>query len=190
MVFRMATTPVSWTKDTAVNTGTLRVINGSVSPGGSLIWNDIFATRSYNGGIQSADDGCAVQQASTTITLAQAAGVQATSSPTALSTAQITAHTHQVIQGAPGTTNLRTSGPTGTSQGVSTVQTAQGPTSSPTTGQGSGHTHVVNAQHNHTGPGPVSHNHTISGQHSHTFSPGSVDFNLTYVDMIIASKDA
>jgi hypothetical protein len=183
MVFRMATTPVSWTKDTTVNTGSLRVVNGTVSPGGSLIWDQIFTTRPFGGAIGPAADGCSVGQATTNLTLTQVNSVQTSTSLNAVSVAQLGPHNHPVQASAAGTTNLRPFAIQGLAQSFQAVLTDA-------YGQGGQHSHTVSSQHAHPGPGNRLHNHTISGDHGHTGNSGSVDFNLTYVDMIIASKDA
>jgi hypothetical protein len=59
----------------------------------------------------------------------------------------------------------------------------------PTPAAGGQHSHTVVSQHTHPFPANSPHTHAISGAHDHTGNSGSVDFNLTYVDMIIATKD-
>lgn len=184
MVFRMATCPVSWTKDTTVNEGSLRVVNGSVSPGGGITWSQCFATRPFSASIQDGFDGCSVQQATTNLTLNQVNYAQTQTSSNAVSLAQMQPHLHQAIAGTPGTTSLRSVSSQGVASSLSSVSTGS-------YGQGGQHSHSVpSTQHSHPGPANRQHSHTISGSHGHTGNSGSVDFNLTYVDMIIAQKDA
>jgi hypothetical protein len=183
MVFRMATVPVSWTKDTSVNTGSLRVVNGTVSPGGSLIWDQVFTTRPYSGGIQPATDGCSVGQAPLTLSLEKTLFSQGNTVAAPITSPEISPHTHPApVVNPPGSTTLRVAAALGLAQSAQTVTTDGG------TGGGQPHLHSVD-QHGHPFPATPSHNHTISGAHDHTFSAGSVDFNLIYVDMVIATKD-
>lgn len=194
-IFRMATSPVSWTKDGGVDIGTLRVVSGTATPGGSVIWDQVFATRPYTSGLNGADDGCSVGAAtlSPAITLAQDtfATETTTAQSATLSTAQISPHTHGLPQtNPPGTTSLLASGPVGLAQGAQIVQTNGGIVPGPSQAiAGTGHNHAINTQHNHSFPVHNPHTHVISGQHSHGGYSGSVDFNLTYVDVIVAVKD-
>lgn len=181
--FRMATTPVSWTKDTAVNTGTLRVVNGSVSPGGSLIWDQVFTTRPYSSAVSPATDGCSVGAASGTIGLAQNNAHPSAVPLSAVDTTQITAHAHPGV-GLPGSISLR---PGAVNSGYfGRVNTAVG-----SAGGGGQHQHQTssNGSHTHAISPESPHTHVISGSHDHSGYSGSVDFNLTYVDVIVATKD-
>ena len=185
MVFRMATTPVSWTKDTTVNEGSLRVVNGSASPGGSITWSQCFATRPFSASVQPNTDGCSVQPATVTVTMTQSSATAASTGLSALLEAQINPHTHQCnthpasqVSLSPGTT------PYYESRANTAFQSA-----GPTPAAGGQHSHTVVSQHTHPFPANSPHTHAISGAHDHTGNSGSVDFNLTYVDMIIATKD-
>lgn len=178
--FRMATTPVSWTKDTTVNTGTLRVVNGTASPGGSVIWDQVFTTRPYTSSVQPATDGCSVGSVTVSVSLWQNFAHPSITGATGLSESQIASHTHDGISN------------TGTAQltpGSSPFTGARANTAFGPAGGGGQHTHPTgNGPHNHS-VSANSHSHTISGAHDHTGHSGSVDFNLTYVDIIIATKD-
>lgn len=181
--FRMATCPVSWTKATEVNIGTLRVVSGTATPGGSLIWDQVFTTRPYSSSVQPATDGCSVGAASGTIGLAQNNAHPSAVPLAGLQEAQITAHNHPGI-GLPGSISLRPG--TVNSGYFGRVNTAVG-----SAGGGGQHQHPTAPNGSHTHPiSPESpHTHVISGAHDHTGYSGSVDFNLTYVDVIVAVKD-
>ncbi len=181
--FRMATVPVSWTKDTSVDIGTLRVVNGSAVPSGSLIWDQVFTTRPYSSAIGPATDGCSVGAASGTIGLAQNNAHPSAVPLSAVSEAQITAHNHPGV-GLPGSISLRPG--TVNSGYFGRVLTAVG-----SAGGGGQHQHPTPTNGSHTHPiSPESpHTHTISGAHDHSGYSGSVDFRLTYVDVIIAVKN-
>lgn len=180
--FRMATPPVSWTKDGSVDSGCLRVVSGTASPGGSVIWDQVFTTRPYTSSVQPATDGCSVGAASGTIGLTHSNAHPNSTPLTSLSVSQITAHNHPVTT-LPGSKAIRP-GTGGVSAGraLTEVQPAGGGGQHQHQIPGSGsHTHAISPESPHT--------HTISGAHDHTGYSGSVDFNLTYVDVIIATKD-
>lgn len=186
-VFRMATSPVSWTKDTTAFDGTLRVVNGaSLSPGGSSNFPTVFAASvplsvtlnqsaiSLTVSPASAFPGAAIQT--------QPGGNINTDNAT-LSVSQTSSHEHPYIYSASGAIAP------GATANVA-AQVASSP--SPTGGYGASpaaHNHVI-AAHTHpllsgeTGP----HNHQMTGQHSHTVTT-TQNFNINYVDMIISIKD-
>ncbi len=187
MVFRMATTPVSWTKDTSVNAGTLRVINGSVSPGGSLIWDQVFTTRSIFSGTNTAavQDNATINQTTVTITVDQNNFLTPqTTSANALDANTLRSHAHVVLEPqqtlnyAPGAQNMFNAK---TSANMSPA------------GGGQQHSHAINSNHSHPFPAitGATHGHPVTKSgHLHGLNPVNVNFNLTYVDMIVASKDA
>lgn len=145
MLFQQTSAPTGWTKDTTHNDKALRVVNGSVSSGGSLAFSSAFASRSYGGSTSTEATGGTVGD-------------------TALTLAQIPAHSHSVG----GFTNT-----TGSSV-ISFAATSSGSSRSTTTGsEGSGATHT----HSFTG-----------SSHAHTYS-GAIDITVQYVDLIIAQKD-
>jgi hypothetical protein len=181
----MATTPVSWTKDTTVNEGSLRVVNGSASPGGSITWSQCFATRPFSASIQPNTDGCSVQPATVTVTMTQSSATQTQTGLTALQESQINGHNH-VCNMNPGNLSF---GP-GTAALYAGRVLVQWQSTGPSPAGGGQHSHAVVSQHTHGFLSDSPHTHAISGAHDHTGNSGSVDFNLTYVDMIIASKDA
>jgi hypothetical protein len=182
-VFRMASTPVSWTKDTAVNTGTLRVVSGSVSSGGSLIWDQIFTTRPYSFSTVAVQDGGTINSQTVTISVEPNNFLSPqTTGDTTIAVPTMRSHTHPFNQPTP----PRQMFP-GTQNFANAVTAAQATAA----GGGGSHNHAINSVHTHPFPAIPNANHQhplIKIPHSHTVS-GSVDFNLTYVDIIIASKD-
>ena len=180
--FRMATCPVSWTKDGAIDIGTLRVVSGSAVPSGSLIWDQVFTTRPYSSSVQPATDGCSVGAASGTIGLAQNNAHPSAVPLSAVDTTQITAHNHPGV-GLPGSLSL--------TPGTSVAYFARVNTAVGSAGGGGQHQHPTptNGSHTHAISPESPHTHTISGAHDHSGYSGSVDFNLTYVDVIVAVKD-
>lgn len=182
--FRMATVPVSWTKDTTVNTGTLRVVNGTTSPGGSIIWDQVFTTRPFGPlNTQPGTDGAGINPQTVSVSVEQNNFLTPqTTSANALDANTMRAHAHIVIEPqqtlnyAPGAQNMFN------------AKTAANMTAA---GSGQQHSHAINSNHTHPFPAipNANHTHPISkSAHVHSFS-GSADFNLTYVDVIVAVKD-
>lgn len=181
-VFRMATSPVSWTKDTTAFDGTLRITNGaSLSPGGSVNFPIVFSA--------SSPLSVTLAQNSISATINQAAafpnttntgdGGGGTLSPVTLALTQMGPHSHPYITPTSATATA------GTQTGNITIATS----SENTGGYGAGGSHTHNfAGHTHS-LGPISqHSHSLSGQHSHTIS-STQNFEINYVDMIISVKD-
>lgn len=76
MLFEQTSAPTSWTKKTTHNNKALRVVNGTVAPGGSITFTSAFASRTPSGTVSVSVSGGTV--GSTTLT-----------------TPQIPSHTHQ-----------------------------------------------------------------------------------------------
>lgn len=146
MLFQQTAAPTGWTKDTTQNDKALRVVSGAVGSGGSLAFSSAFVNRGFSGST-STD------------------AVSGTVGDTALTIAQIPAHTHTYDKASATTTNTRTP--------AFTAITSISQTSTDTGSAGSGATHT----HTFTG-----------GSHAHSFS-GSIDMAVQYIDLIIASKD-
>lgn len=184
-IFKMATSPVSWTKDTTAFDGMLRVVNGvSLSPGGSSNFPVVFAgsvpvSVTLNNNIigLTVNTGAAFPGT----TLATDNADTADSTGVSVSEAQITVHQHPYISPQPGTLAPNTTANHATpAQSLSTFTPA---------GQGGSHVHTTQP-HNHPllngQPGP--HAHPISGQHSHTVT-STQNFSVNYVDMIVSIKN-
>lgn len=154
LLFQQTSAPTGWTKDTTHNNKALRIVNGTVGSGGTVAFTTAFASQAVAGTVGN-------QTATGT--------VSGTVGDTALTLAQMPAHSHnvtawynstgttQILAGAAGSGNTRTFA---------------------TDSQGSGATHT----------------HTFSGSfsgvaHSHTFTGTAIDLAVQYVDVIIATKD-
>ena len=184
-IFRMATSPVSWTKDTAAFDGMLRITNAaSLSPGGSLNFPAVFTssvpltvTLNQNAigltvNTQTAFPGFVLNTGNADTPASTGATV---------SEPQITSHVHDYISPqssflSPNTTANHAS----PAQSVSNFSPA---------GQGQSHNHGTQP-HDHPllngQPGP--HGHSISGQHAHTVT-STQNFSVNYVDIIVSIKD-
>ena len=212
MLFQQSAAPSSWTKESTHNDKTLRVVTGNVSPGGSTAFSSVFASRSVAGNISVA--GSAGQGAGTTGQGAGGQGGATTGSGcattgnaaasgsvgnTTLSNPQIPSHSHP--NGGGGSPSTFKSHNPQYQMYINTIQ----PGNTGNSGGGGSHSHPFSGN-NHTHPGG-SHTHPggqhthpqhthPGGQHTHpvsittsSFSGTSQDFDVNYVDIIIAAKD-
>jgi hypothetical protein len=194
MLFNMQTPPTSWTKDTTPNQHTLRVTNGTASPSGSLTFPQVFTSRPYSAPVTGGGSiEVSLNQASVTPVISPQTSnnstlLSATTNAFTGTNATNRAHFH-VYQGAAGQDNPRAGN--GTSPALSNVLQQEN-TQTGSIGQGGTHTHSIIVTHTHSFPGAFLHGHPLdfSLPHSHPVSPGSFDgFSLTYVDIIIATKN-
>jgi hypothetical protein len=180
MIFENATAPTSWTKDITHNNKALRVINGTVTDGGSTGFTTVFASRAVQGSIAQNATGLTVNSAPALVAVG-AAPAQVTSGATTLTLAQIPSHNHTY---SINNIQNRTPGPDGlVVQGTDTPNTGQA-------GSSQSHTHAeTNPNHPHPVTNP-NHPHGVTDpQHNHTFTGTAQDFAVLYVDVIFANKD-
>lgn len=134
MVFNNTAAPTGWTKSTTHDNKALRVVSGTVSSGGSVNFTTAFASQAVTG----------------------------TNAGTALTTAQLPAHTHDT------TLSYTTFGGADSSR------------------QYYGRTGTLNM----VGSDVKTSASTGSGDtHTHTFTGTAIDLAVAYVDLIIAQKD-
>lgn len=195
MIFKNATVPVSWTKDTTPNQAMLRITNSSVTTGGSLTFSQVFQASKPLSGNSGPSPISSYSFNPATAGSVTFVGQSAFSGPiqvdnATLAEAQIVAHTH--------TANFATQPSISISVGPSA---ALGNNPSPATtansaifGDGAAqHTHTMSGVHNHANvPSASGHAHPVGSSdtsHTHPISGGTENFNITYVDVVIASKD-
>lgn len=197
MIFNNTNAPTSWTKDTTHNNKALRIIGGAngtpLSPGGSLTFTQVFPTtqRPVGGTLAQQPAGVAVNQ-TTVASLSSGLIDVITQSPISIQPAtlqevQMAFHSHQASR-FPGVDSINvqatTAGPP--LSGRNLTDKATGGVAAPTS-----HTHALPSgiQHNH-GVTATQHNHQISnaGEHTHPFTTTAQDFNILYVDVIVAIK--
>jgi hypothetical protein len=186
--------PTSWTKDLSHNNKALRVTTAStVSPGGSLTFTQVFPTtnKAVQGTLTASPASVSVNQLAVgSLSSGQINAI--TQSPISiqnatLSESQIAAHSHQA-QRFPDNDSIGSQATepgvaiTGRELNTRSTNNPPGPTS---------HNHTVpgGTQHAH-GVTATQHSHTITnaGSHSHPFTTTSQNFNILYVDVIIAVK--
>jgi hypothetical protein len=177
--------PTSWTKDTTHNNKSLRIINGNIANGGILNFTSVLTNTSWSGGTSpnpaamsasTSDVAPEIRLSATSYTISSASGALADSPP----------HQHSYTGNG---FAARTPGPAGSVGGPSS-------TSSGSEGGGGQHTHTAapypSTAHQHgTGLDSLGnpHSHPISeSAHSHPVS-FSVDFSVSYRDVIFAVKD-
>jgi hypothetical protein len=183
MIFQQTSAPTSWTKDTTThNNKSLRIVNTTtLTPGGTQPFTAIFTSRAVAGTVAQQVTGVTVQgnSAGVTITAAQS-GI--TVQGHTLTTAQIPAHTHVY------NISLR---PSPRRSGPLTTADFPAPSLSFDARGGSGsHTHPISeGNHNHPITNPAHPHGRTDPQHNHVFVGTAQDFAVTYVDVIIASKN-
>ena len=191
MVFNQSSAPTSWTKETnsAFDQRALRVIGGSdnttLNPGGSSLFPSIFTTRSTSAALNDRPSNVSVSQETPPITLAP--------SPSNFSVERYSfdgfqLRTHEHPYTFRGTGDSQVGVRAAPIQRIYNVG-VQG-LSSGTSGSNGPHIHgVSDSGHSHD-YGPGTHGHTLNDNgHGHTFSMTSRNFSLTYVDVIICSKN-
>lgn len=167
MLFRQASAPVGWTKDTAYDDHAIRVVSGSPSDGGTSGFSTALGTPAVSGSV-SLSGSLSVGN------LQASVSGNVTVDGTTLSTAQIPSHRHSY--GRAGNNVLRGQ------RGQNTSGTSGGNTSF-VGGSGS---HAHNVTQNLSGalsgePGTG----TLSG----SLTSATADVNVKYVDFILATKD-
>lgn len=159
-VFNQTTAPTGWTKINTYDDCALRVVNGSVTTGGSLGFSSCMSNRTWSGTVTG--DG------------------ESTVGATTLTSAQIPSHTHlfrsenrnpafTVDNPASGWDQTTGSPSAGVNIMSAPVTTQTAVPASGAAGGGGSHTH------------PVSLNLT--------FNSSPLDFSVNYVDLILASKN-
>lgn len=158
-IFNQTSAPTGWTKITTYDDHALRVVAGSTSVGGSLSFSSCLTTRTWAGSVSSSGSS--------------------STGTTTLSAPQIPFHTHTfktefrnpaVSADNPASGFAQTGGAAPTVPAIlSTPGAAQEPRTSNATGGGGSHAH------------PISLNMSFTG--------GTSDFSVNYMDVILASKN-
>lgn len=178
MLFAQTAAPTGWTKSTAHDNATLRVVSGTAGSGGTAEFSAVFTSKTPGGSI-----GSHVLTQAETPSHAHSGNTGNISQP----------HTHSGITGNPSAAHthpLPLAGVTTVTPGVGSGVYIQG--SGTNTGtESANHTHPFT-----TGNDSVDHTHSFTtsvigsdGGHSHTWTGTAMDFAIKYVDVIIAIKD-
>jgi hypothetical protein len=181
MLFENTSSPTSWTKITTFNDTTCRVVSGSISNGGSTAFSSIFTTRTASGTINSGTASISWGSAASSVSINQATAPSLSVTPAIF---YPSSHTHTFSNNQ---STQRGGGP------VLGYQASPATLTAPSIGLNQPHTHGASySAQSHSHPASASsHTHpSLSWPHSH---PGGIsvsqNFNLYYVDVILASKD-
>jgi hypothetical protein len=163
MLFAQTAAPTGWTKSTTHNDKALRVVSGSASSGGSVAFTTAFASQAVSGAVGA----------------------------TTLTSSQIPAHTHTgttsnaSLTGTFGPFRQTLNSPDASASGVFSLGNQF---SSGDANAGSRNTRSINMD--------ASHTHTFTtdstgsgGSHDHTFTGTAINLAVSYVDVILATKD-
>jgi hypothetical protein len=180
VVFENSTSPTSWTKDTSLSTNgvALRIITGTLNPGGTTAFSQVLTQRSIGLTLVQVTAGVTLGAVSANISTQPAQAMAPFTSGSAI--ADIPQHTHTYPSNDTRTTAPGSRSMPGSFQTLSTTNA----------GQGGQHNHGVTVSaHVHGVQSP--HTHTTTGQHSHPVSGplSQENFSVVYRDVIISTKD-
>ena len=162
MLFVQTAAPTGFTKSTAHNDKSLRVVSGSVSTGGSVAFTTAFASN----------------RTATGTTGGTAVGVSGTVGSHTLAAGEIPTHSHSFSIGQFVGANDGQSNGSGRIIMANRNYASGGGAADVTIGNygsGGGHTHSVGS--------------LAGASHTHSFTSGNMAFDVNYVDVIIATKD-
>jgi len=173
MLFVQTAAPTGWTKSTTHNNKALRVVDGTVTTGGSQPFSGAFTSQAVSGTNSS------------------------TAAPISPASVNIPAHTHTApgsgVSSLPGqsvsVTNFKLNY---TNPGGANFLTYYNPQPAYPF-KGAWHTGIIDGDGTQgmvgtTGSGTGTHTHS-SPAHTHTFTGTAIDLAVEYVDVIIATKD-
>jgi hypothetical protein len=177
MLFAQTSAPTGWTKSTAHDNKALRVVSGTAGSGGSVAFTTAFSSQGVSGSIGST-------------TATGSVSVSGSVAGHTLDSSQIPSHRHYVLRNE--VTNQR-------AQYSITVYSSNYMAGSGGNGYElyymNGHTNDANVGLSSATGGSGSHSHGFSGSgsfsgtaHGHSFSGGSINLAVQYVDVIIATK--
>lgn len=216
-VFQQTAAPTGWTKDTTHNDKAMRLVSGTATTGGTVVFTTAFSSKSVAG--SNANTVPAGTISSTVLTEAnlaahthvqqgnfQSGNVSADHTHTQQGTfgsgGRSAAHTHAISAatgsfGGTGFTALGTlsDGNSGNDDAISATESVDHSHNTTISGQTGGisanhfHNTTIGGNTGSAGSG-TGHTHTFSGTtHTHTFTGTPIDLAVQYVDFIIATKN-
>jgi hypothetical protein len=176
MLFQQTSAPTGWTKQTTHDNKALRVVSGTAGSGGSVAFTTAFASQTPAGTVSvGVSAGTLAVSAGT---LAVSAGTLSAAATT-LATSQIPAHQHVFRLEAQGTNNTTGNFNRGNGSLLYSPLTDNA-------GGGGSHSHSMSGSPALSGSPSLSGSPTIT---SASFSGTAINLAVSYVDLIIASKD-
>jgi hypothetical protein len=200
-IFYNTNAPTSWTKDTTSHDNKmLRVVNGTITSGGTSQFQTVFpdTARPVQGTVNTVPTiGVSVVQKNiTTDGPVATGGINAVTQSvisvqtTTLVLSQIVSHTHSYSR-RPNTAD-RGLGITAQPQNTQRQEDFVDGSSFVNNGAVNGHSHSINPANTGTHVHPITvtqHSHPITeGPHNHSFTANAQNFNVSYVDVILAEK--
>jgi hypothetical protein len=167
MLFQQTAAPTGWTKDTTHDNKALRVVSGTAGSGGSVAFTTAFASQAVSGSIGN------------TTATNQATTAGGTVGNTTLSEAQIPSHTHTMVPMGCSPSASGNIDSNGFVTGGAAADRQGGTRGNNFTGSSNSHNHSFSGS---------SHNHTQDA-HNHSFTGTAINLAVSYVDLIIATKD-
>jgi hypothetical protein len=181
MTFYQSGAPPRWITE---NPGTrmLRINSTGGGQGGSSDWTTCFTTQTFTGSVSTG--GASISGSTDTVNETPSGSVQVSGvslGATSLSEGQLPGHTHQYAR------RPQNGQKSGNQNGVADSDFNE-PTGA--AGGGGAHSHSVSGGGGSFSGNNMSHSHSVSGSlnGSGSFTGGSVDLNVQYIDMIVCRK--
>lgn len=180
MTFFQSGAPPRWITESP-GTRMIRINSSGGGQGGSLDWNSVFTTQTFSGSVSTG--GASISGSTDTVNQTPSGSVQISGvslGATSISEGQLASHVHQYQQ-RPANGNKF--------QNKASVNN-QTPAATSATGGNQGHSHSVSGGGGSFSGNNMSHAHSLGGSlsGSGSFSGGSFDFNVQYIDMIVCRK--
>ena len=167
MLFQQSAAPTGWTIDTSHNDKALRVVSGSTSTGGSVAFSSAFTSHTPAGSVST--------------TISGNTGYHT------LTTAQLPAHRHFIAANITGNALGNLTASNSARRGGHQELTSNNSEDYHLGGAGSNDATIGRTSSVGSNSG---HRHSISGTFAGTFSGTAINLSVSYVDVIIAQKDA
>lgn len=191
-VWNQTAAPTFWTKDTTHNNKAMRLVNGTVGSGGTVVFTSVFASKAVVGTNQSIS-----------LTTAQVPVHSHTVSITSGFVSADHSHSVNINSGTVSVDHNHNMGRNVDAVSVASPHAGAGNTTVWLATTTTVLTGGINANHTHNvagGTGGISanHSHLVSGNtgntgsgstHTHIFTGTPIDLDVQYVDFIIAVKD-
>jgi hypothetical protein len=181
MTFFQTGAPPRWITESP-GTRMIRINGPGGGQGGSADWNSVFTTQTFSGSVSTS--GASISGNTDTVNQTPSGSVSVggvSLGATSLSAAQIPGHGHQYARHPAG----------GNKQGnTGGIQDIDFNVTTGATGGGGAHSHSLSVSGSSFSGNNLSHSHSVSGglSGSGSFSGGSFDFNVQYIDVIVCRK--
>jgi hypothetical protein len=189
LLFQQTAAPTGWTKDTTHDNKALRVVSGTVGSGGSVAFTTAFASQAVAGTVSTSVNNTTATNQNTTAGGSVSINTSGLSAgATTLTTAQMPSHKHDLNKYYRANIFYPVDyGSIANGESTSAVNSD----AIANTGGGGSHSHSISGSATGTFTG-TAHSHTQDA-HNHTasssFTGTAINLAVSYVDLIIASKN-